>query len=142
MIDSFRGPYRFLSNFAPVPHGIRDADFIYLTVEHAYQAAKTDSLSLRRAIATARTPGDAKRLGRHAPVREGWEEMRVPVMYGLLRQKFKPGSDLAAQLRATGDVALVEGNTWGDRFWGVCDGTGLNTLGRLLMIVRAELQGD
>lgn len=32
-----------------------------------------------------------------------------------------------------------EGNTWGDKFWGVCDGEGENHLGKLLMEVRAEL---
>lgn len=60
-------------------------------------------------------------------------------MYGLLRQKFAPGSSLAARLQGTGDVILVEGNAWGDRFWGASGGYGENYLGRLLMIVRAEI---
>jgi predicted NAD-dependent protein-ADP-ribosyltransferase YbiA (DUF1768 family) len=34
-----------------------------------------------------------------------------------------------------------EGNTWNDRFWGVCRGSGLNHLGRILMEVRAEVGG-
>jgi predicted NAD-dependent protein-ADP-ribosyltransferase YbiA (DUF1768 family) len=39
----------------------------------------------------------------------------------------------------TGDAELVEGNTWNDRFWGVCRGKGRNELGRILMRVRTGL---
>ena len=42
--------------------------------------------------------------------------------------------------RAGQRLKLVEGNTWGDRFWGVCGGVGLNWLGRLLMQVRDEVR--
>lgn len=43
------------------------------------------------------------------------------------------------QLLATGGVELIEGNDWGDAFWGVCGGYGQNWLGVLLMLVRSEL---
>jgi len=52
-----------------------------------------------------------------------------------LTQKFFD-ADLRAKLLATGNEELIEGNTWGDTFWGVCDGKGLNKLGQLLMVVR------
>ena len=43
----------------------------------------------------------------------------------------------------TGDSVLIEGNTWGDRVWGVCNGVGENRLGRILMKIRSELnQGE
>ena len=41
---------------------------------------------------------------------------------------------------ATGDAELVEGNTWNDTYWGVCNGVGHNHLGKILMQVRQELQ--
>ena len=44
-------------------------------------------------------------------------------MADLLRQKFSH-PDLAVLLLATGDEDLVEINTWGDTFWGICDGKG------------------
>ena len=44
------------------------------------------------------------------------------------------------RLLDTGDRELIEGNTWGDRFWGVCRGEGENKLGRILMRVRDELR--
>ena len=62
------------------------------------------------------------------------------VMRGLLARKFAPGTELAARLLATGDAQLVEGNTWGDRFWGVCRGQGRNQLGQLLMERRDQLR--
>ena len=45
---------------------------------------------------------------------------------------------MASRLINTGDAILIEGNTWGDTYWGVCDGVGENRLGKLLMEVREE----
>ena len=58
----------------------------------------------------------------------------------LLQQKFSDPS-LAEKLISTHPNQLVEGNTWGDRFWGVDLKTrlGQNRLGRLLMILRDGL---
>ena len=61
-------------------------------------------------------------------------------MRSLLAQKFRLGQPLGLRLIATGDAELVEGNTWGDRYWGVVDGVGENRLGELLMDRRAELR--
>jgi hypothetical protein len=41
------------------------------------------------------------------------------------------------KLLATEYVELIEGNNWGDTFFGVCNGEGENWLGRLLMNLRA-----
>ena len=59
-------------------------------------------------------------------------------MEDLLRQKFnqEPYKEL---LLRTKDYELIEGNTWNDRFWGVCNGTGRNMFGELLMKIRDEL---
>jgi ribA/ribD-fused uncharacterized protein len=138
-INRFRGQYHFLSNFYPSP--VKWEGIVYPTVEHAFQAAKTDLLAARRHIRDAVTPGDAKRLGRQVKLREGWQEARVGVMLLLLIQKFRYSSSLADALLATGDARLEEGNTWGDRFWGTVDGEGRNTLGILLMGVRKGI-GD
>ena len=45
-------------------------------------------------------------------------------------------------LLATGEVLIVEGNTWNDTFWGQCPvGNGKNWLGNILMEIRKELSG-
>jgi N-glycosidase YbiA len=138
MIDRFSGPYRFLSNFWPA-RVVLDGEE-YPTTEHAYQAAKTFDPAVRRAIALSETPGKAKRAGAAAKCREDWPAVKVEIMLDLLRQKFRRHDHLKEQLLATGDLELVEGNTWGDVFWGVCNGKGENHLGRLLMRVRHEIR--
>jgi predicted NAD-dependent protein-ADP-ribosyltransferase YbiA (DUF1768 family) len=60
-------------------------------------------------------------------------------MKRVLRHKFSV-PEMWEKLDSTGDLELVEDNTWGDRFWGRCNGTGLNNLGRLLMEVRDEFR--
>jgi ribA/ribD-fused uncharacterized protein len=139
MIGSFAGPWRFLSNFHPcliqAPDGIT-----YPSVEHAYQAQKTNLRTQKEAIRLARTAGQAKRLGRSLCLLADWDDRRIPIMEALLRQKFAD-PDLAARLDATGKLRLIEGNTWGDRFWGQCPvGQGSNHLGKLLMKIREELR--
>lgn len=137
-IDSFTGEYRFLSNFYPCL--IRYGGLLYPSVEHAYQAAKTDDVAARHDIRISATAGTAKRLGQRVQLRSGWETQKIVVMRELLREKFR-GVELAGKLIATGTACLVEGNTWNDHFWGVCGMRGQNWLGRLLMEVRIEISG-
>jgi N-glycosidase YbiA len=136
MINGFKDEYRFLSNFWHA-RVVLDGQ-IFPSVEHAYQAAKTLDRPSRIAIALCETPGAAKRAGKQAPMRDGWDDMKLAVMEDLLRQKFKD-PELADQLLDTEGHELVEGNFWGDVFWGVCRGKGENHLGKLLMKIRSEL---
>jgi ribA/ribD-fused uncharacterized protein len=129
-IDSFSGDYAFLSNFYPC--AVRFESDVYPSAEHAYVAAKTQDLEMRRAIKAVPTAGKVKRLGRNLVLRPGWNQMRLAVMRLILASKFKH-QPLADLLLATGDATLIEGNHRGDRFWGVCNGTGRNNLGLLLM---------
>lgn len=136
-IDKFDGEHAFLSNF--YVSEIKTFHFTYPTVEHAFQANKTHILEEKEAIWEATTPGKAKRLGRKTTLREDWDEVRVMIMHSLCKIKFKD-ADLAAKLLATGDAELIEGNTWNDTFWGVCNGKGSNHLGKILMKIRKELK--
>lgn len=138
MITSFTGEFRFLSNFWPA-RVVLDG-LTYPTVEHAYQAAKTLSLAERSTIQRCGSPGDAKRMGTRVYLRDDWESVKLNVMEDLLRQKFGH-ADLRQKLIATGAQPLVEGNTWGDTFWGMCRDKGQNHLGKLLMQIRDELNG-
>ena len=133
VIDSFSGQHDFLSNF--YPSQVEFEGVSYRTVEHAYQAAKTLHPQLRRLIAAFWSPGQAKHAGRKLELRSDWEEVKVEIMEGLVRVKFADPR-LAVMLRETGDVELIEGNTWGDTFWGMCKGKGRNELGKILMKAR------
>jgi N-glycosidase YbiA len=136
IIDHFDGNYRFLSNFHPVKVVFEGDE--YPSVENAYQAAKTLIPSERYAIRLA-TPGAAKRLGKRVRLRSQWNELKLSIMLNLLDQKFK-NPELRHLLLETKDVELIEGNEWGDTFWGVCKGLGQNHLGRLLMQIREEIR--
>ena len=138
MIDTFTGPYAFLSNFFFSGSLLHYEDDPYATVEHAYQAAKTLDLSARRRIQSCGSPAEAKALGRRVALRPEWDSVRNAIMLSLLQEKFA-ASPMREQLHATGSQDLVEGNTWGDRYWGVCKGQGKNWLGVLLMQVREEI---
>lgn len=138
MIDSFKGEHRWLSNFAATVV-CYDGDY-YPTVEHAFQAAKAADSKQRKWVGDAPSAREAKRRGRQVGLRADWEQVKIGVMRQILFQKFSYNVDLRERLLNTGDQELVEGNDWDDRFWGVCDGEGLNHLGKLLMEVRGQLR--
>jgi ribA/ribD-fused uncharacterized protein len=137
-IARFDGEHSFLSNFHPSIVAI--GGYMFPTAEHAFQAMKTADRGWQQQILRAETPGRAKRLGRSAPLRHDWDVARIPVMVEVVRRKFGQNVDLGGALLATGDARLVEGNTWGDTFWGVCNGRGENRLGLALMLVRNEMR--
>jgi len=62
-------------------------------------------------------------------------------MKSCLQEKFSDPL-LRKKLLATGNATLIEGNTWGDTYWGVCKGKGQNKLGKLLMELRSELRDN
>lgn len=138
-IDTFQGEYRFLSNFWPAT--VDYEGFAYPSAEHAYQAAKFEDIEIRTAILFADTPGQAKRLGRSPGMRSNWDDMKLEQMRLIVDSKFLIGRDgaLGNKLLLTGNLMLIEGNTWGDTYWGVCHGRGLNNLGRCLMRTRDKL---
>lgn len=138
-IREFRGDFGFLSNFYESSIWIDKER--YPSVEHAYQAAKTNDASTKRMIREAKTPGIAKRLGKSCQLSTDWDSKKVEVMRTLVREKFK-NPLLRSLLLATEDASLIEENNWNDRFWGVCKGSGLNWLGKILMEVREECKTE
>ena len=136
-INVFKGQYRFLSNFEGPQ--IEVEGLCYKTLEAAFQAAKTTNRAEKLYIQSLLTPGQAKRAGRKVTLRPDWETIKIAVMEALLRQKFTQ-APWCEWLLATGDEELIEGNTWGDIFWGVYKGVGENHLGILLMKIRSELE--
>lgn len=137
MISKFTGEYSFLSNFYIVP--ISYEGIIYPSVEHAFQAAKTLDGKKKLEIARFDTPGKAKKAGRKLKLRADWEEIKLDIMLELLRKKFF-FKDLQEMLLKTGDEELIEGNSWGDTYWGKYYGVGENHLGKLLLQVREEIR--
>lgn len=132
-ILGFNGEYRFLSNFWYCEVVFEDQK--YRSVEHAYVAAKTLHLNLRKRIQKVNSAGEVKHIGRNLQLRPDWEDIKLEVMANLVYQKFLE-EPLRSQLLATEDAYLEETNHWGDTYWGVCKGVGENMLGKILMMVR------
>jgi len=143
VINSFSGEYSFLSNFYQINLNVIDVQLgpiLVRSVEHGFQADKTLIASQRRQILESPSAKLAKAGGRKATLRPDWKQVKIASMYNWLSKKFAI-PELKEKLLATGVQTLVEGNTWGDTFWGVCDGKGQNNLGKLLMELREQLRG-
>ena len=142
-----------LSNWYSAPFevdGIR-----YPTTEHYMMAEKArlfDDDEIRDQIGAARSPGQAKALGRRVRGfrKERWVERRFGIVVAGNHAKFRQNGALGAFLSATGSKVLVEASPR-DRIWGIGMGErneratdpaswrGLNLLGFALMEVRALL---
>ena len=152
-ITEFKGDWEVFSNFSH--HPVMLDGVYYSTAEHAYQSRKCVYVRDLRAIMDCSTPAQAKRLGGKILMAEDFEEKKVGYMYEIIRAKFYYGYDkelwpLWWTLTTTDDAELVEGNVWHDNFWGQCscshclnfNTTGQNMLGKILMKVRGEIDGE
>lgn len=136
-ITSFSGKYFFLSNFYPCQ--VEFESIIYPSSEHAYMAAKTVDVSVRKTILNIETPGKVKQFGKTIELRSNWNNLRLHFMDLIVKSKFS-NSDLMEMLDETKGYELIEGNTWGDKFWGQSPlGVGRNELGKLLMSIRDDI---
>lgn len=137
---AFRGLLGFCSNFSPYqPEEYHTVNGItYTSNEHFYQAMKFEDLNIRQQIANHPAKGLKAFVRRMSgQIRTDWDQIKLHVMEQGLKHKFSQPR-FKALLLSTGTTELVERNTWNDKFWGVCNGQGLNNLGVLLMKIRRE----
>jgi hypothetical protein len=136
-IKGFQEEYRWLSNFWPC--AIVYEGLGYPSSEAAYQAAKLENPE-HRVRFTTMTPSQAKRAGKTVKYRPDWDDVRLQVMYDICSYKFRNNPELRQNLLDTDEKYIEETNDWGDRYWGVCRGSGQNHLGKILMRIRGELR--
>ena len=139
-IDEFKDQYRFLSNFYPSPFYFNKE--MYKTNEHFFQAKKMATEEEAQLIIACDHPQEAKSMARTLTMEPKWSIHKDFVMLLGLRLKFLSNPFLTKMLLDTRNIELIEGNTWNDTYWGVCNGVGLNKLGKALMIVREELKQE
>ena len=119
-LTRFEGEHEFLRN--DYPANVYHENSAYPSVTAAYEEARQQHARLR--------------LGMQ---REWDEEKRAPLMKRLLGSKFAAPA-IREKLLATADKHLSDQSEGADRFWGMPGGQGENTLGRLLMELRAEMR--
>lgn len=139
VISSFDGEFFFLSNFynCEVPY----ENLVYKNAEAAFHSAKNNNEYYKKRLAQY-SAKQAKAAGRKILLRIDWEQVKDKIMYDVVKSKFTHNQNLKNKLLATGNVTLVEGNTWGDTYWGQCYGKGKNKLGQILERVRGELRSS
>lgn len=133
----------------------------YPNVISAFQAAKTFDMDKRAEIRLSGWFGEIVEIGHSLELRSDWMDVRVGIMYDLLKQKFSDPY-YKKLLLETGDADIVYSHEMDDMlydfdhessfalydkctnegFWGVDDGIGKNNLGKLIMRIRSELMGD
>lgn len=139
------GKHAIFSNFAPTPLVIGGLE--YPTAEHYFQSAKfrdTDA-AYAEEVRLARTPLDAKRLGKSRehrihPYWGGMDGESIRAMRRALFSKALQNKEFRELLRSTGNARIIEASPW-DRFWGEGkDKKGKNMLGQLLEELRSKLR--
>lgn len=133
-IKGFFGEYRWLSNFQVCD--ILWQGMGFTSTEAAYQASKTTNATLAKTFENY-SPSMSKQQGRLLTTRKDWQYIKFGVMSQLIFQKFLQHKEMRDLLLATGDKYIEETNHWNDKYWGVCNGQGLNNLGKILMSTRA-----
>lgn len=145
-IKRFNGEFFFLSNMYPVETFIV-GKYTFGSSENLYMAMKFMDSKIREEV-SKKTPRESKKWCRNKAksdrrnIRSDWHDVKLSVMDFALRHKFNIPK-CRSLLLSTGDAELIEGNTWGDIFWGVDikdkEEPGANHLGRLLMKIRSEI---
>jgi ribA/ribD-fused uncharacterized protein len=137
-ITAFRDEYRFLSNFWPCKFRFRGYE--WNSAEHAYQAMKCQDIEYQMAFLYPRvSAAEAKRMGASAKMDDSFASNKLNYMRAIVSAKFDQNPELMTLLKSTAPAELVEGNTWGDTFWGVYNGKGHNHLGKILMNIRDDI---
>lgn len=149
MIVHFKAKeHRFLSNMYPCR--IIFDGMVFNSVEHAYVAAKTTDINIRKQVQAIINPREVKKFGKTIVLRSDWDAVKLEIMRDLVKQKFlnKVNENLSNLLLKTGDEHIQEGNWWCDYFWGVSirndstKGRGENNLGKIIMECRNLLDKE
>lgn len=162
-VPEFGGHDRVFSNMTKMPVAWGD-DVTPLRVwpcnELPYVLGKTREPGVRQALVEAHDSAGTddpeaggkkvKTAGARIAVRPDWDQMKLGHMRLLVEDKIRRNPTFAATVLATGSGAIVEGNYWGDTFWGVATrdvpkkgvkaGEGANNLGRLIMAERDRMR--
>ncbi|TDD68250.1 NADAR family protein [Actinomadura darangshiensis] len=123
------------------PSAIEVGGVVYPSVTHAYWALSTADPEARERIRAAERPYEARKTAEETPRVENWSQVRTAVMAALLRAKYAQHPDLAEVLLGTGDAPIGYSGVDSDH-WITRGGKGRNWVGRLLELVRSELQAQ
>ncbi len=136
----YEGEYYMFSNFSAF--AVMYNGRVWMTSEHAYQAAKFDDENVVELIHQALSAHDSKKIAHNYSnkVRANWNEIKVEVMEDVLRAKISQHTYIREKLLGTEKREVIE-DSHKDSFWGRgIDYRGANMLGKVWMKIREELR--
>lgn len=135
IINSFTGEYAFLSNMFPCT--IKYKGLVFDCAEAAFQSQKKPDMANKFVGINGYA---ARKLGRKIKMSSNeiaeWNKRRMRIMSEVIWHKFHQNKELMNKLNKTGELILIECNSWRDTYWGMCDGKGQNNLGKILAMTR------
>lgn len=147
--------YKWLSNFN-VAEPFEYKDRLYPTVEHAFQAQKSDSDEYKDALtigtesyigsdaAKAKsfgTKGNFKKLD--LEIIEDWDNKKLELMEEILEAYYSKNEEMKQKLVDTGNSPLLHRGPRIDLFWGInSHGNGENQHGKILMNLREKYREE
>lgn len=140
-IMCFDKEYRWLSNFALLEYPIRVRGVDFNTTENLYQALKCKDFDDFVFISKL-SPNKAKTTGKSVDLVDCYDDRyRLKIMEFCIYEKFRQPK-FKKLLLDTGNMNIVEGNTWNDTFFGYCLKTniGNNHLGKIIMKCRDDIR--
>jgi ribA/ribD-fused uncharacterized protein len=135
----YEGKYYMFSNFSAF--NVTYNGRVWMTGEHAYQAAKFEDEEILELIHRAPSAYEAKQVCQRykSKVKPNWSSVKVSVMEEILRSKVREHPYVQEKLLETGNREIIEDSPT-DSFWGRGeDWQGRNELGKAWMKIRAEL---
>lgn len=147
-VGSFSGDLEFLSNMYKIPIYFNESKYnnfqpdfkVYPSSENLYQALKCKYIKDRELFQNV-DPHKSKRIGKTIEIRSDWDNVRLEAMKLAIDLKFK-NIELAEKLIDLPDGKIIEFNNWGDRFFGICNGEGLDHLGKILRAKKQQIIKD
>src|SRR3989304_7141966 len=105
-IPHYETSYFLFSNFSP--HAIVYKGVLYPTLEHAFQAQKFLNEKIREEIRNAPSPLAAFKLGRkYSGKRDDWNEIKLNIMYELLKEKVLQHAEVKEELFKTENEEMI-----------------------------------
>lgn len=136
----YEGEYYMFSNFSSF--AVEYKGKMWMTVEHAYQAAKFEDKEVVELIHKSLSAHDSKKIA-HAhedKINPAWDSIKVSVMEDIIRAKISMHPYVKKKLLETGSREIIE-DSHKDSFWGRGpDFKGRSELGKVWMRLRDEMK--
>lgn len=136
----YGGEFSCFSNFSAF--AVEWDGELWMTSEHAYQAAKFSDPKIRQEIKEARSAHNVKIIGGKykEKQRNDWFDVNLKIMEEIVRAKLSQHEYIQEKLLASDDRELIEALPY-DSYWGWGPNKdGENNLGKIWMKLRNELK--